>query len=226
MGTTNREFLEYAQSPEEIYKANGKALWSLAGDANYACMCRAILSTGDMQPLGYLVIICQNEYFSSELTTVSSSYASKVYLVDKDNCVVAANSSETVGQKFSYSLEALKTAEPIQSMIQARGKAAITIQANHFKTAGHWSTVSTKQFRKGIMASVLQMGLVIGLALILALFITMVAVRKLIGPAKLLLNSMSAFGNGNLDSRVKFSGNDEIGQIGVHIIRWLTIYRI
>lgn len=67
------------------------------------------------------------------------------------------------------------------------------------------TTVSTKQFRKGIMASVLQMGLVIGLALILALFITMVAVRKLIGPAKLLLNSMSAFGNGNLDSRVKFS---------------------
>ncbi|HAX51401.1 cache domain-containing sensor histidine kinase [Muricomes intestini] len=215
IGTTNREFLEYSFGSDEIYEANGGALWSLAGDANYVCMCRAILSTANMKPLGYMVIICQNDYFGDEFSTVSSAYSGRVYLVDQEGETVCSSDQELIGSIFPYEIQELR--ERKQSTIEDPGTGEKSYYYTGETLENGWTlicTVSAKQFRDGVAASILQMGLLLAGALILSFIVTTVVVRRLVGPTKKLLLSMSEFGEGKLDSRVEVSGNDEIGQIG------------
>lgn len=215
IGTTNREYLEYSLTEDEIYQANGGALWGIAGKDHYVCMGRAILSTKNMQPLGYMVIICENDYFGHEITTVSSAYASKVYLVDTADNVVAASEEVAVGSRFPYPLKKLRDREykDIEDPVSKEKSYYYTGQT----LENGWTLVtlvSSKQFRDGIAASIVQMGMMLLTALVIALLITLAAVRKLTGPTQRLLESMSAFGDGRLDARVEIQSKDEIGQIG------------
>lgn len=215
IGTTNREYLEYSMTGDQIYEANGAALWGSAGEDRYLCMGRAILSTADMTPLGYMVIVCKNDYFSSELTTVSSSYSSKLYLVDEGNTVVASGAADTIGNAFPYTVSELR--EPGISTIQDPGSGESSYFYIGPDMGTGWTliaTVSKEQFQDSIFLAVLQMGLMICAALILSLILTAAAVKKLVGPTQKLLKSMNAFGGGKLDARVETRGNDEIGQIG------------
>lgn len=108
VGTTNREYLEYSMSPEEIYEANGAAVWGMAGQDHYLCLGRAILSTDNIQPLGYMVIICKNEYLSDKLSTFPNAYSGKVYLVDEDSTIIGAGNNTIAGESFPYRLSELQ----------------------------------------------------------------------------------------------------------------------
>lgn len=215
IGTTNRELLEYSLSEAEIYEANGAALWTMVGDANYICMCRAILSTVDLKPLGYMVMVCQNTYLSNGLSTVSGSYAGRVYLVDKENRVVTASEDKMIGKTFPYPVIRLK--DGANTIIEDPGSKEKSFYYTGETFANGWTlvcTVSARQFREGITASIFQMGIMLFAAIILSFAAITLVVGKLVDPTKQLVQSMSAFGEGRLDSRVEVKGDDEIGQIG------------
>ena len=210
IGTTNREYLEYPMTEQEIYDANGAAIWGMAGEKNYLCLGRAILSVDDMQPIGYLVIVCKNEYLGDALRLVPTKYSGRVYLLNENNRIVASSDENCVGKEY-YGIESAQETitDPItnESSYYYIGN---TLQNN-------WrliTTVSRKQLRQGIIASVMQTALLLTAAIVISAFLTLMAIRKLMEPTKRLLAGMSAFGKGKVDARVEISSRDEIGQIG------------
>lgn len=210
IGTTNREYLEYPMTEEEIYDANGAALWGIAGEKNYLCLGRAILSVKDMQPIGYLVIVCKNEYLGDTLRLVPKKYSGRVYLLDDHDRIVASSDEDCAGKFYAGGETAGDVmTDPItgESCYYYVGPA---LQNNWRMVA----TVSQKQLRQGIWASILQTAGLLAAAIVISAFLTLAAVKKLMEPTKRLLEGMSAFGKGQIDARVKISSRDEIGQIG------------
>lgn len=210
IGTTNREYLEYPMTEEEIYDANGAALWGVAGEKHYLCLGRAILSVDNMQPIGYLVIACKNEYLGDALRLVPTKYSGRVYLLDDNDMIVASSDESCVGQTYTD----LDNAGDIITD-------PITNESSYYYTGpvlqNNWrliTTVSRKQLRQEIVVSVMQIAMLLALAIIISAVLTLVVVRKLMEPTKKLLEGMSAFGKGEIDARVDISSRDEIGQIG------------
>ncbi len=214
VGTTNREYIEYSMTAEEIYEAGGSALWGIAGEDHYICMGRAILSTEDMQPLGYMVIICKNGYLSDKLATVPGPASSAIYLVDDDGRITASSGQDSVGEIFPCSREELLSGE------RETVKDPVLEETSYFYLGqtmeNGWSmitTVSARYFREGIFVSLLQTTAVVMGALLLSFILTKAAIRRLMAPTENLLKNMSDFGSGKLDARAEVQGNDEIGQI-------------
>lgn len=214
VGTTNREYLEYSMSPEEIYEANGAAVWGMAGQDHYLCLGRAILSTDNIQPLGYMVIICKNEYLSDKLSTFPNAYSGKVYLVDEDSTIIGAGNNTIAGESFPYRLSELQRRDDRTISDPKSGEASYYYIGKPM--ANGWTliaTVSTGVFRRHILLSIFQMVVILIIALAISLIVTMAAIRKLLAPTGDLLKSMSSFGEGKLDARVVIQGKDEIGRI-------------
>lgn len=214
VGTTNREYLEYSMTPEEIYGAGGAAVWGMAGEDHYLCLGRAILSTENIQPLGYMVIICKNEYLSDKLATFLNTYSGRVYLVDKEGTVMTASTSAMAGEIFPYDLNELQEGGYRTVLDPESGEVSHYYIGRPLKNG--WtlvSTVSTRIFRDQIWLSIFQMMAILATALIISLSVTGTAIKKLLEPTGELLESMSMFGKGRLDSRVVVQGKDEIGQI-------------
>lgn len=214
VGTTNREALALSLTKEEIYAANGRALWALAPDKQYLCVCRAILNTNTMQPEGYMVIVCQNRAFCDALQTLSHSYQSHVYVLDETDTIVAANHEEAVGKTFHYWEQSNgATARTMADLLS--GEQCDYYIASQMDNGWQMiAMVSTRQIRQAIARSIFVMILLVLAAVIIAAFATLGAVNRLIRPTRQLVGKMREFGQGKLDSRFDVRTGDEIGQIG------------
>ena len=215
VGTTNREYLEYSMSNEEIYQANGAAVWGMAGEEHYLCLGRAILSTINMKPIGHLVIICKNQYLGKQLKMVTNEYSGKVYLLDDKDHVVSCSESDQEGKKFPYRLSELKSRKERMIPDLVSGEYSYYYVGNTMENG--WTlvtTISSRELTKGVVTSIVQMLILLILAVTVSVFLTLGAVRKLVAPTQKLLKSMSAFGQGQMDARVDIKTRDEIGQIG------------
>lgn len=214
VGTTNREYIEYSMTAEEIYEAGGSALWGIAGEDHYICMGRAILSTENMQPLGYMVIICKNGYLSDKLATVPGPASSAIYLVDDEDRITASSGQDCVGEIFPCGREELLSSEKETVKDPVLGESSYFYIGQTMENG--WTmitTVSARYFREGILISLLQTTAVVIGALLISFILTKAAIRRLMAPTENLLKNMSDFGSGKLDARADVQGNDEIGQI-------------
>lgn len=214
IGMTNREYLEYSQTEEDIYKANGAALWGIDGSAKYVCMCRAILNTSNMMPLGYMVIVADNSYFSDELATESEKSIGHLYLIDRSGKVITKSDKNGSVSEFPLSENEVKE-ENEKYIIDPLTKD----ESYYFgkKLDNGWmivGTVSTKKYAEDIRKIIFQLSIIMFFSMGFIVFISTIAVRKLLGPTEKLLSSMSEFGHGKMDSRVQIYGKDEISQIG------------
>ncbi len=215
IGTTNREYLEYSMTAEEIYSENGGAVWGMAGEDHYLCLGRAILSTENMQPLGYMVIICKNDYLGDVLATERGEYSSTVYLLDEKGQIVSSGVEEIIGGEFPYTPKELRSGEITMLDDPVSGEKSFYYVGE--ETENGWTlvtTVTTEQFGNTVFLVLLQMVAALLIALALSFLITRIAVKKLLAPTEDLLKSMSFFGGGNLEARVSVKSMDEIGQIG------------
>lgn len=215
VGTTNREALALSVTEEEVYAANGRAVWALSPNRHYLCVCRAILSTTTMQPEGYMVIVCRNRAFCNALQTLSHSYQSHVYVLDETDTIVAANHEEAVGRIFPYweQTDGGTTQTLTDLMTEEQCYYYIASQMDN-----GWqmiAMVSKQQFQQAIAKSVCVMVALVAAAVLAAAFATLGAVNRLIRPTKQLMEKMEEFGQGQLDSRFDAHTGDEIGQIGV-----------
>lgn len=215
VGTTNREYLEYSVTPEEIYAAGGSAIWNIAGDNHYACMCRAILDTKDLSALGYMVIVCKNDYFRKELMTFSDIPAGRLYLLDDKGSIVSADEERLIGSRFPKTIEELESLEKKTIRDPSTGEESYYYTGSRLKNG--WTLVSlvtTRYFADGIRAAIRKTAFVLAIVLLLSLGLILAAVHQLLGPTQQLLKNISAFGKGKLDARVDIKEHDEIGQIG------------
>lgn len=210
IGTTNREYLEYSLTPEEIYKANGAALWEMTGEKYYICVCRAILSTTTMIPQGYMVLVCRNSYFSERLSMMPMVYSGRVYLLDHAEQIVASNDTNTLGEILSLSETSWQTIEDPSTGERSYYNVSSSLD-NGWKLV---TTVSSERFWQTVRVSVIHMSLLFVTVLAASLAFTLLAIRRLVAPTQDLLQSMQAFGEGNLDARVDYESRDEIGKIG------------
>lgn len=215
VGTINSENVEDFMKKEDIYAKNGASLWSVNGKEHYVCLGRAILDTEDMQLLGYMIIVCQNEYFGSQMSTASDDYSGKIYLVDSNNCVMASSENSMPGKQFPYKLAQLSDGSvPIIRDPVSEERSYYytkTIEENQWTMI---TTVSTRQFWNSVWASFFQMIFLFCTVLAVSFFLIRGAIKRLLAPVGRLLESMSEFGLGRLDSRVEVQTRDEIGQIG------------
>ena len=215
VGTTNREYLEYSMTEEAIYEANGASLWGMAGEEHCICMGRAILNLENMEPLGYMVIICKNGYLGNQLSAVSDTYSGKIYLVNDKNAIVTFNEENVLGKTFPYDLRELLREAPQTIKDPVSGEKSYYYIEDAMENG--WAlvtTVSSSQFWNSILTVAWQMALMLCIVLVVSLILIVVAIQKLLKPVGELLESMSQFGAGKLDSRVEVQTEDEIGQIG------------
>lgn len=210
IGTTNREYMECSLTPEELYRANGAALWEMAGERHYICMGRAILNTTTMMPLGYMMIVCKNDYFSNRMATFPTAYSGNVYLLDEEHTIVAASNADTVGM-------ALQLPEASQEFLKDPSSGDISYYNVGNELDNGWrlaTTVSVENLWQAMQKCILQMGMILFVLFVIALILTRMAIRRLVAPTQELLQSMYAFGKGDLSVRVNYESQDEIGQIG------------
>lgn len=214
VGTTNREALALSVTEEEIYAANGRAVWALSPNKHYLCICRAILNTSTMRPEGYMVIVCQNRVFCDALQTLSHSYQSRVYVLDETDAIVAANHEEAVGRTFRYLEESDGGAARTMADLITGEQCDYYIASRMDNGWQMIAMVSTQEIRQAITQSVLVTVLLLVAAIAIAAFVTLCAVNRLISPTRQLVGKMRDFGQGKLDSRFDVRTRDEIGQIG------------
>ena len=215
VGTTNQEYLQYTLTPEQIYEANGAALWEMNGEKNYICLCRAILSTSTMEPQGYLVIVCKNAYFSNCLATIPGTYSGRTYLLNDQSEVIASGSPEAIGTRFPYAPDELRKMG--QKLIQD----PVSGERSYFFLAGKlsngWSLVTTvteEQMMRTLLLSIGMMNLVLLFVLAVAFYLTTKSAEKLAKPTQQLLRAIQSFGQGELSTRVIVNRKDEVGMIG------------
>lgn len=215
IGTTNREYLEYSLTPEQIYEANGAALWERNGEKNYICMCRAILSTSTILPQGYMIIVCKNDYFSDRLSTIQGAYAAQLYLVDQNSQIVAASAADLVGDTFTCDISTLRQmGEGKYVKDPATGRKSFYFVGEELSNG--WTLVTTADAEfiiKSITDYLIIMGGISLVVLAVALIFTNAGAKRLTAPTQTLLTSMHAFGQGNLGVRAPVTGKDEIGMI-------------
>ena len=77
------------------------------------------------------------------------------------------------------------------------------------------STINVGQLWKNIGIALLSVLLTFGIVLLVSLVIMRHAARVMVKPTKKLVDSMTAYQEGNFDSRFKVESQDEISQIGM-----------
>lgn len=215
VGTTDRRALELPVSSQDIYDAQGGAVWALSEDGTYLYLCRAILSTEHFTPIGYMVIVVDNEDFCRALQPVASIYNSRIYVVDPSGRIVVSNSTEAVGSQFPYDLEKLPAGtggsikDPFTGGISA---CFVAPQMDNGWTMV--SLVSIEQYWDNLRQATLLAAAAVLLAAALAAGLSLLLINRTFRPARQLIDAMQRFGAGELDARMTVTTTDEIGKLG------------
>lgn len=210
---SGREILR-AFSEQEAHDALGSTLWGMAGEEHNICVARSILNLQTMEPIGYINIVCEPEFFGNIVEDISRSYSSGTYVVNEDGRIMATNNSAYEGQQFPMELSDIKD-EGISYY-----NAIDEVKAFYFKgepMSNGWTLVTTvpiDELHRDITNVAVITGGICVVMLILAVLVSGFISAKITRPTEELLESMKTFGKGNWSQRVKICSKDEIGQIG------------
>lgn len=212
IGSVNHEYLSYPMSIEDIYKANGRAVWGavVSGDTRCICLARSILDLNSMQPIGYMVITCDASYFSEDLLTTAGPYSTHSFLVDGERNILASTVPAEIGTAIDtdHKIRNGRMRDPLTN-----AESFSKIQSDDERG---WEVVSTfeiTQFKRQIIGLLLGVLLLMFVLLTIASVITSGMIRKLVAPTERLVEGMNAFGKGDMSVRVEAAGNDEIAAI-------------
>ena len=198
---------------ERIYAENGGAIWTADLKNGMLGLYRAILSVNDFKPIGYMSIECKNSYLSEKLRSVPSVYKNRFYLLNDDMGIIASSEEDMVGINFPLKTRDFKRLRIVKDPCTGK-RSYFTYQ---YMDNG-WLLIST--------INVVQLWKNIGIAFISVLFtfvivffisiITMrYATKVMMKPTKRLVASMTAYQEGDFDSRFEVESQDEISQIGM-----------
>ncbi len=213
VGTTDRRALENPVSSQDIYAAQGGAVWALSEDGTYLYLCRAILSTETFTPIGYMVIVVDNDDFCQALQPVSSIYNSRIYVVDPSGRIVVSNSTEAVGDKFPYDLNALPAGTGRMKDPFTGGTSAFFVAPQMDNGWTMVSLVSIEQYWDNLRQAIVLALVAVLLSAALAAGLSLLLINRMFRPARQLMATMHRFGTGELDARMTVNATDEIGKL-------------
>lgn len=198
---------------ERIYEKNGSAIWTADLDNGMIGLYRAILSVNDFKPIGYMSIECRNSYLSEKLQSVPSIYKNRFYLLNDDMGIIASSEAELVGKEFSLTSRDFKRLKVVKD--PCTGKSSYFTY--RYMDNG-WlliSTINVAQLWKNIGIAFISVLVTFAVVLFISLITMRYATKIMMKPTKKLVASMTAYQEGNFDSRFEVESQDEISQIGM-----------
>ncbi|MCI7448746.1 MAG: sensor histidine kinase [Blautia sp.] len=198
---------------ERIYEKNGSAIWTADLDNGMIGLYRAILSVNDFKPIGYMSIECRNSYLSEKLQSVPSIYKNRFYLLNDDMGIIASSESELVGKEFPLTSRDFKRLKVVKD--PCTGKSSY---CTYRYMDNGWlliSTINVAQLWKNIGIAFISVLVTFAVVLFISLITMRYATKIMMKPTKKLVASMTAYQEGNFDSRFEVESKDEISQIGM-----------
>ena len=174
---------------------------------------RAILSVDDFKPIGYMIIECKNSYFSEKLQSVPSTYKNRFYLLNNDMDIIVSSEKNMCGNSFPLETRDFKNVKIVKDPSTGENSYFTYQYVNN-----GWllvSTINVGQLWKSIGIALVSVLITFGIVLLVSLIIMRYAARVMVKPTKKLVDSMTAYQEGNFDSRFKVESQDEISQIGM-----------
>lgn len=167
----------------------------------------------NFQAIGYMVIECKNSYFSEKLRSVPSTYKNRFYLLNNEMDIIVSSEENMQGISFPLKTRDFKRVKIVRDP---------STEKNSYFTYQYmnngWllvSTINVGQLWKNIGIALLSVLLTFGIVLLVSLVIMRHAARVMVKPTKKLVDSMTAYQEGNFDSRFEVENQDEINQIGM-----------
>lgn len=198
---------------ERIYAENGGAIWTADLDNGMIGLYRAILSVNDFKPIGYMSIECKNSYLSEKLRSVPSVYKNRFYLLNDDMGIIASSEEDMVGNDFPLTTKNFKRIRIVKD--PCTGKSSyFTYQ---YMDNG-WlliSTINVAQLWKNIGIAFISVLFIFVIVFFISIITMRYATKIMMKPTKKLVASMTAYQEGNFDSRFEVESQDEISQIGM-----------
>lgn len=213
IGTSGKKMNVDNITKEKIYAKNGGALWADDEENGMVGLYRAILSVNDFKPIGYMVIECKNSYFSEKLRSVPSTYKNRFYLLNNEMDIIASSEENMQGTSFPLTTRDFKRVKIVRDPSTGK-KSYFTYQ---YVNNG-WllvSTINVGQLWKNIGIALVSVLITFGIVLLISLVTMRHAARVMVKPTKKLVDSMTAYQEGNFDSRFEVESQDEINQIGM-----------
>ena len=195
---------------EEIVAANGSTLWKVSEDGEDSiCIARAILDLVTMKPIGYINVVCENEFFGSLIQDIVDIYSSRVYVINEENKVMCSNDGSNIGKQLLN--EVLYTSKNYITFEN------ITFYAyKDKKMSNNWTLiylVPLNELRKEVVPFMI-FSILFSIGCILCgVLASYYYTRRIISPLEELNKSMEAVEKGDFTKRLPVRSNDEIGQL-------------
>lgn len=212
IGSQGRQLAADDVTKEQIYEKNGGAIWS-ADEEGMIRLYRAILSVNDFKPIGYMSIECKNSYLNEKLRSVPSTYKNRFYLMDDDMSIISSSEEEMVGSIFPLKTRDFKRIKVLKD--PCTGKSSYFTY--RYMDNG-WlliSTINVVQLWKNIAIAFVSVLVTFVIVLFISLITMRYATKIMMKPTKKLVASMTAYQEGDFDSRFEVESQDEISQIGM-----------
>ena len=213
IGTSGKRIKADDITKEKIYDQNGGTLWADDEENGMIGLYRAILSVDDFKPIGYMIIECKNSYFSEKLQSVPSTYKNRFYLLNNDMDIIVSSEKNMYGNSFPLETRDFKNVKIVKDPSTGENSYFTYQYVNN-----GWllvSTINVGQLWKNIGIALVSVLITFGIVLLVSLIIMRYAARVMVKPTKKLVDSMTAYQEGNFDSRFKVESQDEISQIGM-----------
>ena len=195
---------------EQLNEANGGLLWgTVPDDSGRIEASRAILDLETMRPIGYVTMLCDEEYFGNLLQDVSGMNASLGFLVDQDGNVIYSNAS---------------TEEVLPDDILETEKETLTYHGQeHYLYVGEqmdngWTLVMllSTELVEGELGDIRAILLLITMFCVAAGIVMIVIITgHMTKPLKALNESMESMEAADFSTRVEVKNHDELGKLGL-----------
>lgn len=200
-------------SQEELYQANGSALWGLINDNDKdLCVARAILDLKTQKPIGFINLVFRQSYIGNIINDISISYENGSYLLNDDGQVVSSNVPERIGQQLELLRDANNNWSVSESLVG--GIPCYVYKGSRMQNGWTMVTVISKNELTKETATLLLVNIIIDAIVILIAVITIWRIiRRITSPIDRLCRNMKEVGQGNFEKRELIDTNDEIGML-------------
>jgi len=198
---------------DEIYAANGSALWGLNkdGSGNF-CTARAILDLITQKPIGYINLVIKGDYFGKIVKDISSSVLSGTYLLDSNGIVVSTNNNDKLGSQLA-SYDMLIDMQGV-SLYELDGIKNYIYRGERLSNG--WTLVNLipqNELKNGTKMLARLSAVVDSITIIVAFGFIIFFVKRFTDPITELCRSMENVGQGDFEERVVVESDDEIGML-------------
>lgn len=198
---------------EELYEANGSALWGLINDDEKAlCVERAVLDLKTQKPIGYISLVFRQSYIGGIMDDISISYENGSYLLSDDGLILSSNVPARVGQTLDVLNGQGEGWNTYESSVG--GVPSYVYKGQRINNG--WTLVTViprNELAKESLSLLSLILLVDGVVILLAIVTVWALVKRITSPIDRLCRNMQEVGQGNFEKREAIATNDEIGML-------------